>query len=68
MSKCEIVLEKLNNFVKKTRANRRMAFVYSEKGNLEKSIEYFNNYLLEHKDERITDEIRKIEKLIKQND
>ena len=42
-----------------------MAFNYSEKVNLEKSIEYFNKSLLERKDERIKDELRKIRKLKK---
>ena len=68
LQQCEIVVENVNDFVKKARAYGRMAFVYSEKGNLEKSIEYFNKSLLEHKDERIKDELRKIEKLKKQRD
>ena len=63
IKQCEIVLENTLDFVKKSRAFGSMAFQYSEQGNLEKSIEYFNKSLLENQDERIKDELRNVEKL-----
>jgi stress-induced-phosphoprotein 1 len=68
LKQCEVVIDNTNDFVKKARAYGRMAFVYAEKGDLEKSIECFNKSLLEHKDERIKDELRKVEKLKKIRD
>ncbi len=68
LSQCQIVVDNTNDFQKKARAFGRMAFVYMEQNQLEKAIENFNNSLLEHKDDRIKDELRKAEKLKKERD
>ena len=68
IKQCEAVLDNTFDFVKKSRAYGRMAFVYFERGELETSIDYFNKSLLENKDERIKDELRKVEKIKKKRD
>ena len=68
IEECQKVIDKTNDFQKKSKAFGRMGFAYQEKGDLDKAIKCFDDSLLEFKDNRIKLALREAEGIKKKKE